>query len=250
MEDIVMNAKERQRFIEELEVRALDEHTRKAYTGSLEKFFGYHRGKSAESLCVEEIKEFQRHLLKENYAANSINRHLSAVRFFYRFVYGRHWYTDALPRLKSPQLQPAVLSKDEVALMIQSVRKTFYKAILMTLYSTGMRQNELRNLKITDIDSKRMVITIRGGKGQKDRQALLSQANLECLRKYWREDRLKQKVKSEWLFMPTKNPHNGKIDKQLSHTAIGYIVDLAASVAGIKKKLLPTRFATPLRSTF
>ena len=97
-----MNQKEKQRFLEELEVRALDEDTRKAYSGSLEKFFNFHQGRPAESLCVEEIKEFQRHLLKENYAANSINRHLSAVRFFYRFVYGRHWYTDALPRLKSP----------------------------------------------------------------------------------------------------------------------------------------------------
>jgi integrase/recombinase XerD len=245
-----MNQKEKQRFLEELEVRALDEDTRKAYKGSLEKFFNYYRGREAESLCVEEIKEFQRHLLKENYAPNSINRHLSAVRFFYRFVYGRHWYTDALPRLKSPQLQPAVLSKEEVGLMIQSVRKVFYKAVLMTLYSTGMRQQELRNLKITDIDSKRMVINIRGGKGQKDRQALLSRANLECLRKYWREDRLKQKVKSDWLFIPTKNPQTGEIDKQLSHTSIGYIIDVATRVAGIKKKLLHIRFATLSPFTF
>jgi integrase/recombinase XerD len=245
-----MNQKEKQRFLEELEVRALDQDTRKAYSGSLKKFFDFHRGRPAESLCVEEIKEFQRHLLKENYASNSINRHLSAVRFFYRFVYGRHWYTDALPRLKSPQLQPEVLSKEEVVKMIQSVRKVFYKAIIMTLYSTGMRQNELRNLKITDIDSQRMVITIRGGKGQKDRQALLSKANLQCLRKYWSEDRLKQKVKSDWLFTPTKNSLTGELNKQLSHTAIGYVIDVAARVAGIKKKSLRTRFAIPLRFIF
>jgi len=245
-----MNQKEKQRFLEELEVRALDDDTRKAYTSSIEKFLNYHRGRTAKSLCIEEIKEFQRHLLKEDYSSNTINRHLSGVRFFYRFVYGRHWYTDSLPRLKSPQIQPVILSKDEVSRMIQSVRKIFYKAIIMTLYSTGMRQQELRNLKITDIDSERMVITIRNGKGQKDRQALLSPANLDCLRKYWREDRLKQKVKSDWLFMPTKNPLTGDIDKQLSHTAIGYVIDVATRVSGIKKKLHHTLFATLLPFTF
>lgn len=245
-----MNQKEKLRFLEELEVRALDGKTRKAYIASVEIFLRHYQNRSAKSLCVEEIKEFQRHLLKEGYAPNSINRHLSGIRCFYRFVYGRHWYTDALPRLKSPQLQPAVLSKEEVTKMIQSVRKIFYKAVIMTLYSTGMRQRELRNLKISDIDSQRMVITIRSGKGQRDRQALLSPANLECLRKYWREDRMKQKEKSEWLFTPSKNAHTGTLDKQLSHTAIGYMIDLAARLAGIKKKSHPILFATPLPFTF
>ncbi len=239
-----MNQKENQRFLEELEVRALDIRTQTAYTDSIKLFLRFHQGREAESLCIEEIKEFQRHMLKENYAANTINRHLSGIRFFYRFVYGRHWYTDSLPRLKSPQLQPVVLSKEEVTKMIQSVRKIFYKAVIMTLYSTGMRQQELRNLKITDIDSQRMVITIRGGKGEKDRQALLSPANLECLRKYWREDRMKQKEKSEWLFTPSKNSHTGTLDKRLSHTAIGYMIDLASRLAGIKKKSVHIHFAT------
>ncbi len=245
-----MNKKEKQRVLEEMEVRALDKDTLKAYMSSLEKFFSHFKGRTAKSLCIEEIKEFQRHLLKENFAPNSINRHLSAIRFFYRFVYGRHWYTDSLPRLKSPQLQPIVLSKEEVSQMIKSVRKIFYKAIIMTLYSTGMRQQELRNLKITDIDSKRMVITIRSGKGQKDRQALLSPTTLECLRQYWREDRLKQKIKSDWLFIPTKNCHSGEINKQLSHTAIGYIIDVATKAAEIKKKLLHTHFGTHLQFIF
>lgn len=244
-----MNKKEKENLIEEMQVRALDPDTCKAYMQSLEQFFKFHKGRTAKSLCVEEIKQFQRHLLKEKYAANSINRHLSGIRFFYRFVYGRHWYTDSLPRLKSPQLQPVILSKDEVSLMIKSVRKTFYKAVLMTLYSTGMRQNELRNLKVTDIDSKRMVITIRSGKGQKDRQALLSPTTLDCLRQYWREDRLNQKEKSDWLFIPTKNSI-GKTDKQLSHTAIGYMIDIATKAAGIKKKLLHTPSDTRLPSTF
>lgn len=245
-----MNQKENQRFLEELEVRALDKGTKKAYSDAMKMFLRFHQGRTAESLCIEEIKQFQRHLLKEDYAPNTINRHLSGIRFFYRFVYGRHWYTDSLPRLKSPQLQPAVLSKEEVTKMIQSVRKIFYKAVIMTLYSTGMRQQELRNLKITDIDSERMVITIRGGKGEKDRQALLSPANLECLRKYWREDRMKQKVKSDWLFTPSKNSHTGTLDKRLSHTAIGYMIDLASRIAGIKKKSLHIHFATLLPFIF
>lgn len=244
-----MNKKEKQRVIEEMEVRALDPKTCKAYLSSLNRFFTYHKGKNAEDLCIEEIKSFQRYLLKEDIAPNSINRHLSAIRFFYRFVYGRHWYTDALPRLKSPSYQPEVLSRQEVQLMIKSVNKIFYKAILMTLYSTGMRATELRNLKVSDVDRDRMIIKIRQGKGRKDRQALLSPVTLQCLEAYWREDRIPRKIKSDYLFMPTKNSV-GSLVKPLCHTALGYVVKIAVKASGIKKKLHPIHLDTVLLFTF
>ena len=244
-----MNKKERQRVIEEMEVRALDPKTCKAYMVSLDRFFNYHKDKSAKDLCIDEIKNYQRHLLKEDLAPNSINRHLSSIRFFYRFVYGRHWYTDALPRLKSPSYQPEVLSRKEVQLMIKSVNKIFYKAILMTLYSTGMRAAELRNLKVKDIDRDRMIIKIRQGKGKKDRQALLSPVTLQCLESYWREDRIPRKQKSDYLFMPTKNSI-GSLENSLSHTALSYVVKIAIKAAGIKKKLRLIPFGIALRFTF
>lgn len=244
-----MNKKERQRVIEEMEVRALASETCRAYLSSLDRFFTYHGGKKAEDLCIDEIKAFQRFLIKEDFAPNSIKRHLSAIRFFYRFVYERHWYTDVLPRLQSPSYQPVVLSRQEVQLMIKSVNKIFYKAILMTLYSTGMRATELRNLKVTDIDRARMVIAIKQGKGKKDRQALLSPVTLKCLESYWREVRIPRKIKSDYLFIPSNNRTESLV-KPLSRNALGYIVGVALKASRIKKKLVPIPFDIALLSTF
>ena len=226
-------------MIDEIEVRGLDEKTQKAYLNAMELFIKYHNQPPAK-LGIEDIKAYQRYLLKERkLAANSINRHLCGIRFFYRHVLGRHWYADALPRLKAPKKMPKILSEQEVASLINSVHKVLYKAVIMTLYSTGIRNTELRSLQIYDIDSKRMVIHIRNGKGQRERQALLSPITLKCLRTYWRLYRMNSKVKSKWLFIPTKNSHSGNLDKPLSHTAVGYMLDTAAKAAGIKKKSIP-----------
>jgi len=124
----------------------------------------------------------------------------------------------------------------------------FWKAVVMTLYSSGIRHAELRNLKACDIDSKRMVINIRNGKGGQDRQSLLSPLTLKCLRTYWRLFR-KGSVHTDYLFTPSKNSYNGVLKKRLSHTAIGYIVSRVAEFAGIKKKSIRTPFAIPLLST-
>jgi site-specific recombinase XerD len=115
-----------------------------------------------------------------------------------------------------------------------------YKAVIMTTYSAGLRNTEVRNLKVHDIDSKRMVIHVRNGKGQRDRQALLSPLTLQCLRTYWRLCRVNNPVKSDWLFMPTKNSHGGELKNKFSHTALGYIFTTAAKAARIKKKSIPT----------
>ena len=239
-----MNKREKERFTEEMTVRGLSSNTAKAYEASLKQFFDFYKGKAAKSLGIPEIKAFQRHLIEQgDYSPNTINRYLTAVRVFYRWVYNRHEYTsDNLPRVRAPKHQPVVLSRAEVKKMIESVNKYFYKAILMTLYSTGLRATEVRRLKVTDIDRDRMVITVREGKGGKDRQALLSPVTLEYLEKYWREERIQRKQKSEYLFMPSKNPRSWKLNQHLSHTALGYIVDVAVKAAGIKKNVTPHTF--------
>jgi integrase/recombinase XerD len=234
-----MSVRYRDRMIEEMQTRALNGTTQKEYLTSMLRFTEFYK-KPPAKLGIEDIKAYQRHLVKEEYAANSINRHLSAIRFFYRHVLNRHWYADALPRLKSPRKSPKILSQEEVALMIDSVHKVFYKAVIMTLYSAGLRHAELRGLQQYDIDSQRMVIHVRNGKGQRQRQALLSPITLKCLRTYWRLYRVNAPYKSKWLFTPTKNSRNGNFDKPLSHTAVGYILRTAAKAAGIKKKSIPT----------
>jgi len=109
----------------------------------------------------------------------------------------------------------------------------------MTLYATGIRNDEIRNLKASDIDSKRMVIHIRGGKGNVDREAILSLKLLEFLRYYWRENK---DDKSNFLFVASKNSRDPKIlNRKLSHTAVGYMVRNAAKVSGIKKKSIRMR---------
>jgi integrase/recombinase XerD len=233
-------------FTDEIELRNLDEKTKRGYIKSMELFLEFYQNRPPEDLDIRNIKEYQRYLINDRkLAPNSINRHMSGIRQFYRHVLGRYHYSDALPRVKAPRSMPVVLSESEVALMINSVHKVFYKAVLMVMYSAGLRNSEVRNLKTSDIDSKRMVINVRNGKGGKDRQALLSPLVLQCLRTYWRLCRLRSEVKSDWLFVGSKTNRGGKPKHQLSHTALGYIVTTAAYAAGIKKKYIPTSFAIP-----
>jgi site-specific recombinase XerD len=164
---------------------------------------------------------------------------MSALRFFYFRVRGKRWPIGAVPGMKTDRKLPQVLSEEEVMRMIQSMHNLFYKAILMVTYSAGLRNSEVRSLKKTDIDSQRMVIHIRQGKGGRDRQALLSPVALQYLRDYWRAYRLKNCVSSDWLFIPTKNSHTGNLDKRISHSTLNYILQKAASEAGITKKVYP-----------
>ena len=239
----------RDRMIAEIEVRGLKVETRKQYLDDMEKFLKFYGNRPPMKLSVEDIKAYQLYLIKEKeLAPNSVNKELSGIKFFYRYVLGRHWYADALPRMKTKRTLPAVLSEEEVAAMIDSVHKVMWKAVIMTLYSSGIRHRELRNLKVRDIDSKRMCIHIRNGKGGTDRQALLSPITLKCLRTYWRLCRVHNPVKSDWLFIPTKNSYSGELKKKFSHTAIGYILRKAGKLAGIKKKSTRICFATHLPS--
>ncbi len=227
------------KFIEEIELRGLAETTHKAYVHSINKFFKYYKN-DPKKLRLRDVKKYQRYLLKEtNLAPNTINRHITAVRFFYIHVLNRCEMNKFVPRIKPPRQIPIVLTEEEVALMIESVNSLLWKAIISVLYSTGLRQGELRNLKKTDIDSKRMIIHIRNGKGNKDRQVNLTPITLKTLRAYWRLHRANDEVESDWLFLPKKNSHKGPHINKLSHTAVGYMVRKSAELAGITKKVHP-----------
>jgi integrase/recombinase XerD len=237
----------RKRMIQELEIRGRNPKTKTAYVRSMELFVEHYK-KDPDDLDIAEIKDYQQYLLiKDGYAPNSVNRHIAGIRFFYTNVLKRWWMSEQVVKVQAPKIIPAILSESEVARMIDCTHSVFYKALVMLMYSSGLRQAEVRNLKASDIDSKRMVINVRCGKGGKDRQALLSPLALLALRTYWRLFRLKNQVKSEWLFIASRRKEKpGK----LSHTAIGYIVDTASRAARIKKKLHLTLFATLLQFTF
>jgi len=237
----------REKMIRELEVRGSATSTIKAYLRTIIRLVKF-CDKGPEEIDLEDIKKYLHHLRhkkatgrKTKMAANSVNRETSAIAFFYHKVLNRNYYGE-IPRLKPPRINPIILTRDEINKMINGLNNVFWKAVVMTLYSAGLRQSELRNLKITDVDSKRMVLYIRNAKGSKDRQAILYPKVLDCLRVYWKKYRIERNsaVKSDYLFIPNKNSYNGELKKALSHTAVGYIVRRAAEIAGVKKKFTHT----------
>jgi integrase/recombinase XerD len=234
----------RTKMIREIELRNLSKATRTAYLRGMSRLVD-HYSKSPTEIGIEEIKDFLFFFKNENATGrttkrspNSVNGVASAISFYYRTVLKTNFALD-IPRMKYRKHIPTVLTSEEVNNMIDSVHNVFWKAVVMTLYSAGLRQSELRALKIKDIDTKRMVLHIRDPKEGRDRQAILSPVVLKCLRTYWRLFRFNS-VASDYIFIPTKNSYNGVLKKSLSHTAVGYIVRRASEIAGIKKKFILT----------
>jgi len=178
-----------EKFIREIEVRGLAPSTKRAYLRSIAEFTEFY-AKPFKELELDDIKKYLHYFKnrkalgrKTKMSPNTINHKTSTLTFFYQNVLNKNYYSE-IPRIRSPRKAPIVLSQDEVNKMINGLHNVFWKAVVMTLYTTGLRQSELRNLKISDIDSKRMVFYIRNAKGDKDRQAILYPKVLECLRKY------------------------------------------------------------------
>lgn len=183
--------------IEELERRNYSQSTARAYLMTIKDFARYFR-QSPDALGPEHIRQYQAYLFRERkLAANSVNQRVGALRFFFIKTLKKSWSVDETPYPKRVIRLPRVFSPEEVGRLIDSATTPFYRTILMTLYATGVRRAELAHLKVSDIDSKRMVIHVQGGKGRKDRDIMLSPRLLEVLREHWRSLKRKPKV---WLF--------------------------------------------------
>lgn len=220
----------------ECDLRGLSPQTKKAYIDSMRHFLKFYAGRDPEQLGIPEIKEYLLYLSNERgLEGRSVNRAAGGIKFYYFKVLERNWRPSLIPRRKEKKTVPVILTKDEISRMIHCQRNIKHRAMLMTLYGTGMRNNELRNLKAEDIDSDRMVIHIRNGKGNKDREALLPQTLLEYLRYYWKNNK---DDKKNYLFVGSKDPNKPgeKPNKKLAHTAVGYLVKQSAQIAGVKKK--------------
>jgi len=237
-------------MVKEIDLRGLDDKTKTTYLRSMRCFLEHYK-KDPNELELDDLKRYQIYLLKHRrLAPNSVNKEISAIKFYYMHVLERYWYTIALPRVRAPKKIPVILSEEEVANLINSVHNVMYKAIIMVMYSSGLRNAEVCTLKTVDIDSKRMVIDVRDGKGHRDGQALLAEMTLRCLRTYWRLFRRNRgRTDSDWLFVASKIGKNRNHDNCLSHTAIGYVIKTAIKASGIKKKLLPMSCVTPLQFT-
>ena len=184
-------------MLEELERRNYTESTTRAYLRTIEDFARYFK-RPPDQLGPEHIREYVAHLFRDRKLTdNTVNQRVGALRFFYVKTLKKTWSVEETPYPKKRFRLPVILSKEEVGRLIESALIPFHRTILVTLYATGVRRAELAHLKIGDIDSQRMVVHIRGGKGRKDRDVMLSPHLLEELRQHYR--RLDRKP-AEWLF--------------------------------------------------
>jgi integrase/recombinase XerD len=157
------------------------------------------------SRVPKDIREYQLHLINERrLSPESVNQFVSAAKFFYNVTLETPWPEGALPRCRVPHKLPVVLSPDEVYEFFRHVCTIRYRAALMTAYGAGLRVSEVVSLQLGDIDSKRMLIRIRQGKGMKDRYAMLSPRLLEVLRAWWRSQHpaghRRHTSPQDWLF--------------------------------------------------
>ena len=218
----------RQRMLEELQRRNYSSATIRLYLQHV-AHFAQHSHRRPDRLGGEEIRQYQLFLIQEKKLAwSSYNQIISALRFFYAKVLKRAFLLQDLPFPRTMQKLPLILSQEEVARILTAPPHLKSRALLMTIYAAGLRRSEVARLRVRDIDSARMTITVQQGKGQKDRVVMLSPVLLEILRQYWRHNKPK-----EWLF-PGVNPN-----QPISSNDVFAVFHNAVRRAGITKKVCP-----------
>ena len=219
-------------MLEELERRNYSDRTARGYISAVADF-ARHFGKPPDQLGPDELRSYQAYLLKRRkLAVNTVVARVAALRFFFVRTLKRHEFRQELPYPKEQRRLPAVLSLEEVGRLIDAASNLKHRAVLMTLYGTGMRRTEVSQLKVSHVDSRRMIIRVEQGKGGHDRDLPLSPALLETLREYWR-----WKKPRVYLFS-SDDGHRGK-DQPMSDESVWYACKQAAKHAGFTKRVTP-----------
>jgi site-specific recombinase XerD len=218
-------------MLEELQRHNYSPNTIRPYLYAVEDFARYF-GKSPDKLSQEHLRQYQLHLVNDcRLTVETIAGRISALRFFFVKVLRRPYREIDLVYPRRPERLPVILSEEEVARLIESASTSYHRVILMTLYGTGLRREELCRLRVTDVDSQRMVIHVRQGKGNKDRDVTLSPRLLEVLRAYW------QWRKPKTYLFPSH--YRRRREQPITSHTVWYAVCEAARRAGIKKKVSP-----------
>ena len=222
----------RKMMLEELQRRNYSQTTVNTYLKVVEDFARYfHR--PPDELGKEQIRTYQVHLFQERkLGVRTVGLHTAALRFFFCKTLKRMYPVEEVPYPRAPRRLPIILTREEAIRLIDSASNLFHRAMLITMYSTGMRRAELCRLKVEDIDSTRMLIHIRQGKGGKDRDVPLSPKALETLREYWRW--MKPKT---YMFPGTIN--GSRADKPITPKVLWEACREAAQRAGITKAVRP-----------
>ena len=224
----------RKTMLEELQRRNLSKLTAECYVRVVEEFSRYHH-RAPDRLGPEQIRQYQAHLFTDRRLdANTVAQHLSALRFFFIKTLKRNWSVEETPYPKRPIRLPDVLSREEVERLIDSADSRLHRVWLLTLYATGVRREELVRLKVSDVDSARMVLHIHQGKGNQDRDVMLSPRLLEELREYWRWMNPKPQT---YLFPGGGRAH--ATDVPMSAKSVFHAVKHAARRAGLQKHVHP-----------
>jgi integrase/recombinase XerD len=214
-------------MLEDMQIRNDSPHTIDGYLRYVAQFAKHFRT-SPDQLDAEHIRTYQLHLLQPHVSKSIFIQTVCALRFFYETTLGRPWMVEYIPYPKKPKTLPVILSRDEVKALLLAPRHLKHRAILATLYATGVRVSELCQLQGTAIDSRRMVIRVRQGKGQRDRFVMLSPALLPLLRHYWKLYQLQS-----WLFPGYRLP------EPITRMGVAHICRQAGHAAQLTKPIYP-----------
>lgn len=228
----------RQRMIEDMSIRQFGEKTQSDYVRVVADFARF-LGRSPDQAEPEDLRRYQLHLASAGASPAKMNASISALRFFFKITLGRQGYGERLATVRKEDRLPEVLSPEEVALLLHCAPSLKHKAALSIAYGCGLRVSEITHLKVSDIDSARMLIRVEQGKGRKDRYVMLSPDLLALLRDWWLSARPKG-----WLF-PGRDPGQPVTARQLDRAC-----KAAAATAALGKRVsmhtLRHSFATHL----
>ena len=234
----------RQRMIEDMTLRKLGPSTQTGYIRAVVRLTRY-LGRSPDTATAEDLRLFQLHLVEDGTSSITINTTLTGLRFFFDQTLDKSEVLKKTRRVYEPRKIPEVLSVAEVTRLLDAAGSLKYKAGLSVAYGSGLRASEIVHLKISDIDRERKIIHVEDGKGQRDRNAMLSPGLHKILRAWYRQGQAQRKIlPGGWLF-PGQNPVNPLSTRQLSRAFL-----IARDAAGIDKKVtlhsLRHAFATHL----
>lgn len=217
-----------ERMVGDMKIRHKAQATIDAYTYHVQRFARF-LGKPLEQATPDDVRDFQLHLIEDlKVGWSSFNQAVCGLRFLYTYTHRVAWPVNMVPFGKRPRRLPTVLSSEEVEALLQCTSNLKHRTFLMTLYAAGLRLGEAAELRIADIDSRRMQLNIACGKGSRQRLVPLSPRLLAALRQYWKACR-----PSDRLF-PGKQP-----DRPYAGTSIQKAIKVSAKKAKINKPVTP-----------
>jgi site-specific recombinase XerD len=234
----------RQRMLDDMRMRKLSPKTQIQYVRAVKQFAAF-LGQSPDTATDEDLRCYQLYMVDHGFSPISINAAITGLKFFFETTLGRAELMNKMQSVQVPHKLPVVLSREEVARLIAAAGNLKHQTALAVAYGTGLRAGEVVALKVSDIDSERMILRIEQGKGSKDRYAMLSPVLLDSLRTWWKTARAQGKMlNGGWLF-PGLNPMD-----QLSTRQLNRAIHAAAEAAEIDKRVsmhtLRHSFATHL----